>query len=78
MIIVNSNEEGQIAPKSEWKNLSLTQLYEVKSQMTTRYFSMRAAKASFAPQYAAFIAELDSRIYFLESDFSAENQEADQ
>lgn len=55
-------EDNQIPPKSEWKNLSILQLYDTKTQLVNRYFNMRQINASFAEQYRKFISEIDDLI----------------
>jgi hypothetical protein len=55
-------EINQIPPRSEWKNLSILQLYEVKTQLMNTYFNMRQISASFYEQYAKFISEIDGLI----------------
>jgi hypothetical protein len=55
-------EINQIPPRSEWKNLSILQLYEVKTQLMNTYLNMRQISASFYEQYAKFISEIDGLI----------------
>lgn len=55
-------QENKIPPKTEWANLSVNQLYEVKTEMSNTYYSMRGINASFAAQYLRFIDELDAVI----------------
>ena len=66
--------ENPIPPKSEWKNLSVNQLYDIKIQMMNIYYNMRSANATFANQYMNFINELDSVILHVSS---AEKEEQD-
>lgn len=54
--------EQKISPRNTWKDLSVTQLYAVKSDMTDLYYGMRGANASFAQQYLTFLNELDALI----------------
>lgn len=54
--------ENKIPVKSEWINLSINQLYEVKNNMTDTYYNMKGINASFATQYLKFIDELDALI----------------
>ena len=51
-------EQIIIPPKSEWAKLSITQLYEVKDNLTTRYYDMLRVNASFAPQFLKFVSEV--------------------
>ena len=62
-----------IPPKSEWKDMTLMQLYEVKSNLMDVLYGMRSIKASFSGQYSKFIAELDALILRKQQD-----QEKDQ
>ena len=57
-----ATEEVKIPPKSEWSNLSVQQLYDVKYQMNDRYYGLLNINASFANQYLKFIQELDALI----------------
>jgi hypothetical protein len=56
------SDVSKIPPKSEWRTLSVYQLLDIKSQMTETYYRLRAAGASFAAQYLAFVNELESLI----------------
>lgn len=62
------NDAPKIPPKSEWLNMSATQLFEVKSQMTNMYYNMRGINASFSAQYQKFIFELDALISLREKE----------
>lgn len=55
-------EEKIIPPKSEWKEMTVQQLLDVKLMMSDRYYNMRSINASFAEQYLKFISELDAWI----------------
>lgn len=55
-------EEQKIPAKSEWPEMSISQLMEVKSSMSERYYNMRGINASFSNQYLKFIGELDALI----------------
>ncbi len=48
--------------KSEWNELSLPQLYDLKTQMANLYFDMRYSGATFASQYLGYANEIDSLI----------------
>lgn len=61
-------EAHKIPPKSEWLNMSATQLFEVKSNMTDMYYNMRSINASFSAQYQRFIFELDALIQLREKE----------
>lgn len=50
--------ENKIPGRNEWVNLSIPQLYEVKSQLTTLYYNMRGAGASHANQYLSLINQI--------------------
>ncbi len=55
-------EEYKIPPRTEWKDLSVMQLYELKTNMMNRYYSLRSINASFAEQYVKFLQEIDALI----------------
>jgi hypothetical protein len=42
--------------------MGINQLFEVRSQMQTKFFVLVSAGAGFAPQYQKFISELDELI----------------
>jgi hypothetical protein len=67
-------EPNKIPPKSEWKDMSIFQLIDVRDQMMNTYFSMRRISASFAPQYAIFISELDALIARRQAEAEAERE----
>jgi len=67
-------ETSKIPAKSEWRTLSVYQLYDVRAQMIETYQGMRRISASFAPQYLLFIAELDSLIRQREVEAEAEKE----
>jgi hypothetical protein len=69
-------EPNKIPPKSEWKNFTVSQLFDLKSKMTDTYYGMRQINASFAPQYLKFISEIDVLIQTREAEAEAERQEA--
>jgi hypothetical protein len=52
----------KLPPKTEWKNLTISQLLDLKNDMYDIYFGLRGANASFANQYLGFINELDALI----------------
>jgi hypothetical protein len=62
-----------LPPRNEWKNLSISQLYEIKSRMTGMFYDMRSINASFASQYAGFISEIDDLIHVRESGMEAQD-----
>lgn len=51
-----------ILPKSEWKNLSINQLFDNKFKMQDLYLNMRSVNASFSNQYLKLIEEIDQLI----------------
>lgn len=67
--------DTQIPPKSEWKDLSISQLYDAKYAMMDKYYNMRGINASFAAQYARFVDELDALIRFRETEKLQETAE---
>jgi hypothetical protein len=56
------SEEVKIPPKSEWAALSINQLYEVKVNITNKYYAMKDINASFASQYLVFIRDIEGFI----------------
>lgn len=68
-------EANQIPPKSEWRSLSIGQLYETKDAMMTRYYNMRSIHASFAPQYLNLVNELVALIQLREFEATQEREE---
>lgn len=58
----------QLKPKSEWAELTVTQLYEMKTQMTNLYYDMRHSGATFANQYLGYIGDIDALIARKESE----------
>lgn len=61
-------EQPKIPPKTEWRTLSISQLYDVKMQMMNRFNDMRSINASFSGQYRSFISELDGLIQMREAE----------
>lgn len=55
-------EENKILPRSSWKDLSITQLQDVKLQISDTYYNLRNINASFSNQYLGFLSELDELI----------------
>ena len=55
-------EKRPIPPRSEWKEMSITQLYDLKTDMLNLYYGMRASGATFAAQYSKFVSEIDALI----------------
>jgi len=70
------SEQQKITPKSEWHTLTISQLYDLKSQMSTLYYNMRGAGATFANQYARLISDVDVWIRRREAEQAAEEQAA--
>ena len=55
-------EENKIPPRSEWKNMSIQQLYDVQLALTDKYYAMRNINASFTNQFMNFISEVEALI----------------
>lgn len=55
-------QDQKIPPRSEWFSMSVTQLYQVKSDMVSLAYGMRGAGASCANTYMKFVSELDALI----------------
>ena len=55
-------DEKQIPPKSEWREMTVLQLMDVKQMLTDKYYAMRGINASFANQYMRFMSDIDSLI----------------
>lgn len=64
---------SEIPPKKEWANLSITDLYAVKTNLVNLYFDMRSINAGFAEQYKKFIGELDELISRREAEREAQD-----
>lgn len=64
---------SEIPPKKEWANLSITDLYAVKTNLVNLYFDMRSINAGFAEQYRKFISELDELISRREAEREAQD-----
>lgn len=64
---------NEIPPKTEWKNLSIHQLYDVKTQLMNLYYGMNGVRASFAGQYKKFISDVEVLIRAKEAEI--ENHE---
>lgn len=67
--------EDQIPPKNEWPNLTVSQLYDVKTAMTNKYWAMRDINASFANAYLGFINHIDVIINFKENEVRITEQD---
>lgn len=52
----------QLKPKSEWKDMTVQQLYEMKTQMTNLYYDMRYSGATFANQYLGYVNDISALI----------------
>ena len=59
---MTSNQKIIIPPKDECKSLSLAQLYDLKTNLTNRYFDMRQINASFADQFLQFVRQAEALI----------------
>lgn len=57
---MTSNQKIIIPPKDEWRTLSISQLYELKTNLTNRYFDLKQINASFADQFLAFLREAEA------------------
>lgn len=68
----------QIPPKDEWKNLSASQLLDIKNLMLDRYYNLRVMNASFADQFLGFAKECDALLVRQEQVRQAEQEAARQ
>ena len=59
---MSSNQKITIPPKDEWKSLSVAQLYDLKTNLTNRYFDMKQINASFADQFLQFLRQVEALI----------------
>ena len=57
-------ETPKITPRSEWPNLSVDKLYEVKNSLENRYYDMRNINEGYALQIRAL---LDQANYVLQA-----------
>ena len=55
-------DKKTLPPKSEWKDMSVNQLLDLKIDLNNIYYGLRSSGASFANQYLGFIGELDALI----------------
>lgn len=56
------SDQQQIPPQDEWKNLSQSQLFDLKTQLLNRYYDMKRINASFADQFLSFSRQVDAYI----------------
>jgi uncharacterized membrane protein YqhA len=64
------SQNEKIPSRSEWKNLTVSDLYKTKLQMIDLMFKASSAGATFISQYQGFISEIDSLISQKESSAS--------
>lgn len=55
-------DNTKIPPRSEWRDMSIQQLWDVKLQLSDKYYAMRSVNASFSNQFLVFISEIESLI----------------
>lgn len=55
-------DKKTLPPKSEWKDMSVNQLLDLKIDLYNIYYGLRSSGVSFANQYLGFIGELDALI----------------
>jgi hypothetical protein len=55
-------DKKSLPSKSEWKDMSINQLLDLKIDLYNIYYGLRASGASFANQYLGFIGELDALV----------------
>lgn len=63
----DSPAKYQLAPKSEWGEMTIQQLYELRTNMQTLYFDMLYSGASFAKQYQDQVKHISALIMQKES-----------
>ena len=59
---MSSQQKVIIEPRSEWRTMSLSQLYDLKIKLQNRYFDMRLINASFADQFNTYVREVEGII----------------
>lgn len=64
---------NKIPLRSQWKDMTISQLFEVKTQVSDTYYRMRSVNASFANQYLTILDELDAMIQKREVDAAAQS-----
>jgi hypothetical protein len=64
------NQNEKIPGRSEWKDMSVNDLYKTKTQMIDLFFKVSSAGATFTAQYQQLISELDALISQRESQAS--------
>jgi hypothetical protein len=60
-------QKSDIPPKSEWRNLSIGQLYDLRTKLTNKYYDLLRINASFADQFQRFGRECDALIAYQEA-----------
>jgi hypothetical protein len=56
---MDEQKKPKIPPKTEWKKLTLPQLYEARGNLQEVYYMARRSMATYAEQYAKLLASLD-------------------
>lgn len=64
-----------IPSKAEWSEKTISQLLDIKLQLTDTYYKMRGANASFAKQYLVFISDVDRMIAMKEQEIASQPEE---
>lgn len=72
------SDEQQIPPQSEWKNLSTSQLFDLRTTLLNKYYDLKRINASFADQFLAFSKNVDVLLERQEQIRLLEQQEARQ
>jgi hypothetical protein len=68
-------QKSDITPMSEWKNLSISQLYDLKIKLTNKYYDMTRINASFASQFLNFVRDCETLIAFREQEQRQQSEE---
>lgn len=72
------SDEQQIPPQSEWKNLSTSQLFDLRTTLLNKYYDLKRINASFADQFLTFSKNVDVLLERQEQIRLLEQQEARQ
>ena len=56
---MEETNKPKVPPRSEWKKLTLPQLYEARGNLQEIYYMARKSMATYAEQYAKLLTSLD-------------------
>ena len=59
---MEEEKKQKVPPRSEWKKLTLPQLYEARGNLQEMYYMARRSMATYAEQYGKLLTSLDAVI----------------